>query len=651
MSHARWGVASALALCMGMSCDPFAPNVQPSTLTVNACPDHPCGQYGQHQFGTLPLCNQGLCTVCETANCIDSPAYVLLVSLPTDSAFSPGLTYAISGDTLFSQSAPTSECAPPDCAHLPSSIPVRGYYSVTNQEQLDLGFYLDNPRTDTVLPAQATYRFLWPQSVPCGSQLESTQIGVAPVVSREAVFAGTGLPPGPADGGTVVFQAEMQPGCYELTLVPDSPFDEAFPPHVTDVLVTQPDPYGGYSLLPDFTTATSPNHAQMLPTFQVSRQLGLDGWRAFLRDATTLRPVSGARLLQGVTVPSIVLATSHVASSVDALTNTELVIEPPDGQPVPTEHIPLPGATIDPSFCYPPMPGPVAYNFTVTEDDQEGPVEADLLFQTTRIYVYASTDPCLVPVLADAGLDDAASDGASQPSFLNYANFEFSAEGHTSFDAGTEGWSLSVALPPGEYNVVVRPSDLAHSVVSQSIVVFPNLTDAATQQNSFLAPSTVTVSGSVYVADGRPLSQASVVGIPVSCEQSVTSTSDACLPKGQSTTTGADGSFSFQLDHGEYFLSIRPVEGTGLPWLVPSAPFQVSDAAVSLAPVYVPAPTHALLRFEDANNNPIVGATVRVLTAPDPASTTSGAAASFEIGHGITDEAGSVDLILPPPSP
>ena len=638
MSHAQWGVAFALALCMWTSCDPFAPNVQPSKLTVNACPDHSCGQYGQHQFGTLPLCNQGLCTVCESASCIESPAYVLLVSLPTDSAFSPGLTYAISGDTLFSQSAPTSECAPLDCAHLPSLIPVRGHYSVTNEEQLDLGFYLDNPITDTVLPAQATYRFLWPQSAPCGSQLKSTQIGIAPVMSREAVFTGTGLPPGPDDGGTVGFEAEIQPGCYELTLQPDSPFDEAFPPYVTDVSVTLSDPYEAYSLTPDFTTV------------QVSRQLGLNGWRAFLRDATTLRPVSGARLLQGVTVRSLVLATSHITSSVDALTNREVVIAPPDGQAIPTQHIPVAGTTVDP-ICYPSMPGPVAYNFTVTEDDQQDPVEADLLFQTTGVYAYAPSNPCLVPVLSDAGLADSGNEGASQPAFLNNATLEFSAQGHTSFDAGTEGWSLSVALPPGEYRVVVRPSDLAHSVVSQSIVVFPNLTDAGTRQASFLAPSTVTVSGSVYVADGRPLNQASVVGIPVSCEQSASSATDACLPKAQSTTTGTDGSFSFQLDHGEYFLSIRPVEGTGLPWLVPSAPFQVSDAGVSLPPVYVPAPTHVRLRFEDAHDNPIVGATVRVVTAPNSASTAAGAAVSFEIGHGITDEAGSVELILPPPSP
>jgi hypothetical protein len=591
--------------------------------------------------------------VCEGANCSElSSGYVLLVSLPTDSPFAPGITYAVPIDQLFSESPATSGCETPSCASLPNFDVVSGYYSVTLQEQHDLGWYLGNSQTETVIPAQATYRLLWPpepEQNPCQTLAESMPLPIAPVTSRELLEAG--LPPGPSDGGSVGFEAAMQPGCYELTLTPNPPFDEAFPPQVSHIAVAELEQGAGYPLLPDFTTLTSPDNQRTLPTFQVSRQAGLDGWKAFLRDTATLRPVSGVRPLQGTTVASLVLATSHVGQSIDALTGTELIIAPPAGVPIPTEHIPAADGVVYPSICYPPLPAPVAYNVTVTDDATGSPLEADLLFQTTAVDVYDADVPCVTPSASDAGLDAAAGDGAAPFPFRNTTNFEFATQGRTSADAGTDAASLNVSLPPGEYTVVVRPLDHAHSVASPSLVVVPSGSDAATQYTSFRVEPTVTVSGTVYVADGRPLNQASVVAIPQLCADSVP-TIDTCLPRAASTTTGADGSYSLVLDRGTYALSIRPVDGTGLPWTVePGVEVETGDPTVAVEPVYVPAPVHVNLRLVDPRANAIGGAIVRVFKVPEGPSAVPGGSFPLEVADSITDGGGYIDLVIAPTFP
>jgi hypothetical protein len=403
----------------------------------------------------------------------------------------------------------------------------------------------------------------------------------------------------------------------------------------------------GYPLTFNFTTATSPDQKTTFPTFQISRQAGLDGWTAFLRDAATLRPVSVVRPLQGTTVTSLVLATSHGDPSIDALTGTELVMAPPAGKPIPTEHIPAAGGIINPDVCYPPLPDPIAYNVTVTDGTTGDPIEADLLFQTTAVNVYNADVPCVTPVATDAGLDAAASDAAAPFPPRNTANFEFATQGRTTADAGTNGWSLNVALPPGEYTVVVRPLDRAHSVASPSLVVPPSASDAGTQYTSFRVNPTATVSGTVRVADGRPLNQASVVAIPQLCADRVTATG-ACLPRAGSTTTGADGTYSLLLDPGQYALSVRPVDGTGLPWSAVSVVIQEDDTAVSAPPTVVPAPVHANVRLEDPQERPIVGAIVRVYMTAEGGSSSVGGPIALEVANAITDGDGGLDLLIAP---
>lgn len=646
MRRSSWPLPLLVVVAVGatwVGCDPIAPSVEPSSMTLNSCPAHSCSAY--QQIGTLPECNAGLCSVCEfaeNAQCISqSSAGVLLVSFPTDSAFAPGLTYAIPIDQLFA-TTPTATCALPACVTLPNIGVVRGDYSVTLQEQSDLGWYLGNPQGDTVLPAHATYRLLWPpiaEPSPCVAPAESTQLPVVPVLSDELLLAG--LAPGPSDGGSVGFEAVMQPGCYELTLTPDSPFDEAFPPQVSHVTVSELVQDAGYPLTPDFTTGTSQDQQKTPPTFQVSRQGGLDGWTAFLRDTATLRPVSGVRPLQGVTVAPLVLATSHVTAPVDALTGTELVIAPPAGQPLPTEHLPAMGDVIEADVCYPPMPDPAAFTVTVTDEETGALVDADLLFQATVIDVYPPGVPCVSPVLADAGFDGGASDAALSP---NAANFEFTAQGRTSSDSGAGAPGLGVLLPLGEYTVVVRPLDSAHSVGSQSLVVLPSNPDEGPRATSFPVAPAVTVKGAVQVVDGRPLNQATVVAIPQLCADGVPTT-EACLPRAGATTTDVDGSYTLTLDHGTYVLSIRPLDGTGLPWWTEAFPIDNGAVSVSASPVAIPAPIHANVQLVDPSGNAIVNAIVRVYTSPDAG---AGGTGPVEIGHSITDDTGNFDLVLAP---
>ncbi len=178
MRKALWSIPGAGAVVLWMSCDPIAPVVEPTSLTTNSCPEHPCQLYSQ--AGTLPDCNEGRCTVCEGVDCIQpSSEYVLLVSLPTDAAFAPGITYAVPLNSL-PTSQPTFGCALPGCTGLPNVGVVRGYYSVTQQEQVGLGWNLgSNPLLDTVVPAQATYRLISPVFSglnPCEAPPQSTAL-------------------------------------------------------------------------------------------------------------------------------------------------------------------------------------------------------------------------------------------------------------------------------------------------------------------------------------------------------------------------------------------------------------------------------------------------------------------------------------------
>jgi hypothetical protein len=553
----------------------------------------------------------------------------MTVSLSEDSFFSPGQTFAIPIEHL-SDAQATPMCAPSACANLPAIGTVQGYYSVIPKYAADVGWNLGNPGLTTELPVHVTYRALWPPTGPAASAVDAESIGLplAPLVATVVVDQTASRLPGPNGGLSIGFLAEVQPGLYERTIAPDSPFDRAFPPDVERVTVVANGADDRDQLKLD-STMLEPPGSPMYPTFDISRSAGrLDGWSAYLRDATTRRRLSPAVPLSGATTKGVLLPTNHHPSDMDALTNTQLVLEPPADEPVPTGVFSLQGGQIARAETYPELPNVVIAGGVITDVDGKTPVEADLFFEATAIDTISPTTPGPVP---------------------NAANFEYTVQVSARVDSMSGASVWSAALPPGQYRLTARPLDTSHTVT----IAYPCPTSdsncfevaappAAELPAIWRLATQPTIQGKAELSDGRPLAGATVDAVPSQC---AVGQSPYCLPRAAQATTEADGSFALSLDHGSYWLRVEPNDGTGFPWVL--QPLVVGPTRVPLSPVVVPAPVYAGRSLADPHGNPIVNALVRVYKVSSPgASGTPGGA--VEVGRALTDAGGHFDLYLAP---
>ncbi|HEV3191506.1 MAG TPA: hypothetical protein VGY54_13450, partial [Polyangiaceae bacterium] len=318
-----FGVAPATAL----ACDPIQ---SPSGPTVNDCSAHSCSAY--RQPGGQPRCGgAGACVVAAQTS-----GLVLVVALPTDSYFAPGRTFAIPFDRLFG-STPTArapDCAEPSCVYLPDVGVVQGTYLILPSVAESVQWNLGNKNSYTALPVQATYRFLWPVAGQSNVSAESLGLPIGPVQAATMPAPPELSVPGPGNGVSTAFQTYLPPGTYERSLVPLPPFGR-FAPEIKVVTVANGrsidlDKVDSF----DLTHETGPRPT--IPTFDITRADGLDGWSAFLRN-TAKRVISNVAALNGTTTMNVILATNHVQPpAMDALTNAELVVAPPPGLSVPT---------------------------------------------------------------------------------------------------------------------------------------------------------------------------------------------------------------------------------------------------------------------------------------------------------------------------
>jgi hypothetical protein len=604
----------AAVVAVAIACGPV-PVVQVSSAPSNECP---CDQYAQ---SPAPTCSGGMCLVPAAVLSI-----VFIVDLPEDSYFAPGRTFALSPGDLVKE--PTTMCPLRECAHLPLEGAPHGSYLSSPDVELGVNFNLGNPGFDTAIPVHATYRPLVSRTA---GSIEAASIALPlDAVTAQSVTNPEESQPGPFGGLAIEFRAYMQPGTYERTIMPDAPFDSAFPPDISVVTVQ-----GGTAQPPDLDTLNMidttlyTTGTRVVPTFDISRSKGLDGWEAFLRDTRNGRRVSNVVALSGQEVPKVLLATNHhqidpMTMDIEALIDAALIVAPPNGLPIPTGVF-TPTARLLPSkevFPDLPLPASVRGN-VVAAADGKTPVEGDIEFELT-----------------------AAFDANGKPQMNN---FEFTAEGHAKIDPSTqpEQATFSITLPRGLYRVTVRPTGGANAVtVIDPFTVVP--TGNPLSGNTLQVQPTLAVSGFAIVADSRQLSGATVVAVPVACSKGTTTS--ACLPRAQQTTTGADGTFEkcdahgdgcpLLLDPGEYVLQVRPLEGTGLPWVVQTLLVQAQPVSLQ-QPIQIPAPVYAGLRLVDPAENPIVRAVVRVFTTPSMGN-------AVEIGRAITDENGHFDMYLDP---
>jgi hypothetical protein len=412
--------------------------------------------------------------------------------------------------------------------------------------------------------------------------------------------------PGPANGPGLAFQTYLQLGStYERTLVPTPPFGR-FAPEIKRITVVQ-EPKPEADKIDAFDVTRETGEGPTIPTFDIRRDAGLDGWTAYLRD-TAKRVISNVAPLSGTRTLRVVLATNHVPSGVvgDALSNAELVMAPPPGSPVPTGIFAPIGQVLPAAETYPQLPPPVTVRGKV-EGEDHAPVAADLAFEALAI--------------ADA-------DG-----HLNSSNFEFVAQLAARPTPSSVVSSYAVDLPPGQYRLSVRPVDAARQVTTIPFQVDPAQVDPATGAIDLDAVVSTprTVLGMVLVADGRPLSGGAVEAVPMACAPLDTA-SIWCLPRWANESTADDGSFRLTLDPGKYELRVRPADGSRLPWVVLPTPLSVgpADTPVTLPTVIIPPPVFVGHKLVDPAANPIIRAVVRVFRMP------AGGGRAVELGRAIT---------------
>jgi len=629
--RARWA-AVALTGCVSLTTMPGSGVTPP----FNACPEHACSAYIQP--GASPICNGGACIVASTYS-----GLVLVVSLSEDSFFAPGQTIAIPYESLFAPAATTacsSESSPP-CTHLPGYAIVQGAYTVTPQFQLSssLDWNLGNPGQPTALPAHVTYRPLWQQAGAGSGPVDAESIGLplALIPAFVVVETSPSSPPGPGQGPSIGFQANLQQALYEVTIQPDPPFDAAFPPEVRNVTLAMGTQNDEEALVPDITTVLGdpPMPGKQLPSFSVSRiPDGLAGWQAFLRDQTTRRRVStlatlGTRTNDCASTPcKVLLPTNHSPPDGDALTNTELVLVPPSSAPIPTYVVRPIGGELAYSEPYPTLPTPMTVTGSVTDADGTTPVEAELFFQVVLLPPTGTTGA------TTTGIDvDQTSGGVA----LNTSNFEYTAQTNAFVDPNTGNATYSITLPPGQYTVTARPLDATHEITV--VTAFQVDPTAGATSPHILVDALRPVTGSAEVADLRPMAGALVDAFPTGCSAGAP---PYCMPRDAQTTTAADGSYALALDPGNYVLRVEPQDGTLFPWVTQAV--LVGPTPVNVPLVVVPAPVHAGVELYDPYDNPVVAAVVRVFQVP-------ATGPAVEVGRALTDATGTYDLYLAPSSP
>jgi hypothetical protein len=621
------GAAIAVTLGVGLACEPIVGDPGPAA-PINACPEHPCEAY--QQPGVAPSCNAGTCTVAAPA-----PNLLLVIGLATDSYLAPGRTYltTLNGGPSSMGACALPSCSPPKCA-LPEWIQDVSWYLIDpsaaapDQANWDLGNL-----GESVLPVQATYRPLLAPIVPGTANKDAIDLGL-PVDPVQAVnFTPTFTSsPGPDRSAPQLFQTYLQPllpGCYERTLQPFSPYSTAFPPEIKPWPPDQTSATTNFDVTREETLATG--QGASIPRFNIERAEGLDGWTAYLRNIHTSRVFSNVVPLTGSLEQGVTLLTNHeLGSNVDALTDLELVVAPPAGQPLPTEVFApagMPGAQeLAASESYPSLPTPVTVAGQV-RTPAGAAVPADLYFTATDI-----TDRS----------------GQRYP-----PNFEFATKVSTTTDPRTGAAAYSALVPQGDYQIAVRPRD-ASNAVTVAMRAIGGQGNVMTGQDFDVAPL-VAVSGKAIVADGRSLAEAIVDVVPTACAASAdltdsANTSDSCLPRPAQTVTEVDGSFGLAIDPGQYLLRVRPREGSRLPWNVQS--IVVGATPLLIGEVLIPAPVTVGMQLTDSaaganspNNNPVPNAVVRVFTDP------SSGGPAIELGQAITGSDGSFEMYLALPIP
>jgi hypothetical protein len=400
----------------------------------------------------------------------------------------------------------------------------------------------------------------------------------------------------------------------------------------------------------------------------VSPPESFKGWTAFLRDRTTRRVVSSQPVLEDGNASvswlqeGILLGRS--SPTLLGKAGYDIVLSPPPSAlGVPEFADTYLGLSQEP---FPQLPKPVTMSGTVRTPAGKA-VSASLHFVSTSLNNILPSLPCAVH--------------NTDASLLHY-------DAVVSTDsAGVYG----IVLPPGQYTITVDPDPASGFAKTQANPPAPNLStvfppinlptsDPCTKTQDtydFRVEPLLEVAGRVTIADDRPLANATVefspsVSLLTLPPASVTSQypwppptptqlAQVDWPRPFQVVTGDDGSFTASVDPGAYDITVRPVDGTRLPWIVSPANLatggQVFSAStktetpIQLPRFWIPAPSAIDLTLHDQPGNPIAEALVRAYSFTSctiPVGDTSCNGFALQIGQAFTDGNGSFEMFLTP---
>lgn len=599
------------AVALAPSCAPIeVPDA--SSAPVNRCADHPCDDYK----GDLraPCGTDGRCQF------INRPSFPfwLVVHVADTAIFAPGSTFAFysdaNGEPTFKP--PTSlsvdaKCVPPFCVKLGNFGAVSGSYTVSEAASKEVGFPLAQgtsiPVRVVYVPTSNVQRLALAETLPVDVQFTSSRLGT----SDERT--------GPNHRRVLPF------GTYQRVMYPEAPYDEFFPP-TSDTQIIGTDLIDDFLLLGvlEKSSTDSKNSKPLDPISdgsrlaRVTRDDGLDGFRVWLEDASTRRRISVVRSLTGRDQEMQLFTTDENRSpnGTGLGNDVEAVVAPPDDwTAVPRYVTPLPGGAGLQNLQYPAIPPPVAVTGVVAFSQ---PGEGDVLRGIPSTLAFDSVD-----IASRAGTT----------TLLRYRTTV------TTDDRGR----FATILPPGTYFATITPKlGTGFATTRQKVVIDRTVTTVTLKP-----PSLAVVKGKVLLTDGRPVGDTEILATPDPPPSPATDV--APVPNPTRTRTARDGSYLLELDPGPWLITVIPAAGSGFPRVVVSATVPAQpDGAAGFADIRVPPPTPLKVTIKDPTLtvNPVVRAVVRVFAEPS-----SRKNRPIEIGVGMTDQEGTVEILLAEPPP
>ncbi len=588
--------AALTMLALAVACSPIVAEPLSAAPLNDGCLDvHKCELYTLPGATVRSQCHDGRCDFG-----LPTYPYSVVVNVPDTSFYAPGRAFVLTNKDLTAQPGTVSgmsACKPPLCVPLKELVATEGRYIVSKGAAEAVGLPLEE---GTSLPVRVTLVPLVDSTLE-----EAATVGIPAVdmltASLAVVQVGTvGIPP------VIKYTDAFSVGRYLRIAYPEPPYDQYFPPVLTPLSVSLPRVTDDF-VLGFGVDAKSPLDDESGDSRRatVTRADGLDGWQVWLIESATGRRISSLRKLSGTKMEVRLDTVGQTQAGVRALKDGVAVIVAPPASfiGVPRLQSALVNGQGLEALDIPALPGPASITGVVASGSGTA---------LTGIPSHVRFDSMSVR----------RKDGTPDP-LLRYSTSV------STDDAGR----FATVVPPGIYDVTIEPAE--RTGLAKVRDTFD--TSAGLAKTYFPPPRTV-VSGTVMLADGRPLAEADIRAIPSNVP--VTS-STAVKPRPAHARTDRAGAFSFDVDQGQYDFVVDPQAGTGFPRLVQVRSFATGTA--KLEPIIISPPARLSFTLKDPSKagNPIVRAVVRVFAEPP-----NRGPPAIEIARSMTDDLGQCEILL-----